>query len=151
MSDRLLGGRRWRGGRARGRFGGRGRRLLRRRFRCCGCCLSDRHRNPEQAPLSIHGREREFEIELLGDRGKQACHMHEAVGLDLRQQAQLRIDRGDAREIEIVVTLLGENLRKPRGAAADRLGGGQFRRRRRNSAAWHRRPRWTDIGVVGLL
>ena len=91
MSDRLLG--RWwrRGGRRRGRFGGGRRRLLGRRFRCCGCGLSDRHRDAEQAPLSIYGREREFEIDLLGDRRKQARHMHEAVGLDLRQQAQLRI------------------------------------------------------------
>ena len=46
----------------------------------------------------------------LRHRGKESRHAHQAVGLDLRQQRELRIDHRHAGEIELVAALLGEDL-----------------------------------------
>ena len=40
--------------------------------------------------------------------------MHQAVGFDLRQQIELRIDHRNTGEIEIVIAQLGEDLAEPR-------------------------------------
>src|SRR5208283_1318324 len=54
------------------------------------------------------------EFHLRRDGRKETRHVHEPVGLDLRQQRQLGIERGDARKIDFVPAQRGENIAEPR-------------------------------------
>src|SRR5580698_4296499 len=48
--------------------------------------------------------------------------MHQAVGLDLRQQTELRIDDGDTGEIEVVAAQLGKDFAEARGRIGLKAG-----------------------------
>ena len=65
--------------------------------------------------------------------------MHQAVGLDLRQQAELRIEHGNPGEIDVVVAQLGEDIAEPRGRVGLEAG--------RADIAQHR----VIAGLVGLI
>ncbi|MGA7453452.1 MAG: hypothetical protein WBW73_19955 [Rhodoplanes sp.] len=64
--------------------------------------------------MAVDRRKDHLEIDRPRDRRKKSGEPHEAVRLDLRQEAELRIDRGDAGQIEIVAALIGEDLAKAR-------------------------------------
>jgi hypothetical protein len=49
-------------------------------------------------------------------RWKEAGRVHHAVGFDLRQQRELRVDHRHSGEVDVVAALLGEDFGEPRRA-----------------------------------
>jgi hypothetical protein len=94
-----------------------------RRLRRDRPALADIEAQSEQPPLSVDRRKQHFEIHLLRHGREKSGHAHHAVRLDLRQDRQLWIDDGDARQIDIVAN----GLRKFSGCGAIVTGGSRGR------------------------